>query len=244
MQCHRHSLAAGRGNNSYLASGKVCVFKVFLSVNFDLQTAIWWSCLGECSCSNSFIECIMKRMFTWKHARRKNNNAASLSSAIPWGECTLGISALPNSFPKCNQVSQSSNVIFTCPLRSWLSPSLKFFSLLVIKTFHLGWDMALKCSFPHHLRKSAPWGIPCRALLYLYVDERGGEFPEMLDILLDLQKALHGSLLQSPALSTPCLLTFWDTTMAPLSGNHFLLTGTLLNLSRSLSLFILLKYIA
>lgn len=63
----------------------------------------------------------------------EENNATSLSSGILWDECTQGISALPNSFPKCNQFIQSSNVIFLCPLRSCPSSSMKFFSLLVIK---------------------------------------------------------------------------------------------------------------
>lgn len=98
-----------------------------------------------------------------------------------------GIFALPNSLPKWNQFMQSSDVIFLFPLRSCPSSSLKFFGLLVIKTSHLGWDMALKSSFPHHLRKSAQrGGNPCRALLYLYVDEPGGKFPKMLEILLNL----------------------------------------------------------
>lgn len=141
---------------------------------------------GECSCFNSFIKCVVKFRFILKHPRCKNeclcsegNNAASLRLGIPWDECTQSISAPPNSFSKCNQFIQSSNVVSLYPLRSCPSSSLKFFSLLVIKASHLGWDLALK-------RNQRSGGNPCRALLYLYVDEPGGKFPEMLDLLLDL----------------------------------------------------------
>lgn len=160
MQCHRHSLAAGRGNNLYLASGKACVFKVFLSVNFDLQTAIWWSCLGGCSC-NCFIKCIMKRMFTLKHPGCKNkcllsegNNAASLSSGIPWDECTQGISALPDSSPNSNHFSQPSNVIFFVPLERFL----EFLSEIFQSPGDQGFSFRLGCG-PKTLLPSSPQEI-------------------------------------------------------------------------------------
>lgn len=102
-------------------------------------------------------------------------------------EHARGIFALPKSLPKCNQFIQSSNVIFlwtsmSCP-SELLSETLQ--SSSEQDSFQLC-DMALKCSFPHYLRRSAQWGNPCRALLYLYVDEPGCKFPKSLYILLNL----------------------------------------------------------
>lgn len=60
----------------------------------------------------------------------------------------------------------------------------------------------------------------------------------MLEILLNLPEG------SAWLLGFKALLTLWDTTVAVLSGNHSLFTGPLLNLSRSLSLFILPRYTA
>lgn len=250
MQCHRHSLAAGRGNNLYLASGKVCVFKVFLSVNFDLQTTIWWSCFGgEGEAAVSPLSNALWNLGLFENVLDVKTSVCGLGGIMQHlsAQESLGMSAHRASLPFPILSLSVTNLfnpqmLFSCapwgavrvPL--WNS-SVFWWWRLLIEAGIWPWNApSLITSGNQH-----SGGNPCRALLYLYVDEPGGKFPEMLDVLLDLPEG-SAWLLCSKALSTPSSLTFWETATPTLSGNHFLFTGTLLNLSRSFSLFILLKY--
>lgn len=217
---------------------------MFLSVHFDLQATIWWSCLGGAAAVTPLSNAswnlgLFKNVLNVKTSIcclggiMQHPSAQAAQESLGMG-AHRGIFALPNSLPKWNQFMQSSDVIFLFPLRSCPSSSLKFSGLLVIKTSHLGWDMALKSSFPHHLRKSAQWGEPLQSpsLFICWWAWR------------KISKNAGNTFKPSRRLCLAPVLTLWDTTVAVLSGNHSLFTGALLNLSRSLSLFILPKYTA
>jgi len=125
------------------------------------------------------------------------------------------ILALPSSFSKCNQFIQSSKVTFlwtsmSCP-SEFLSETLQSsgeqdFSFKLC-------DMALKCSFPHHFRKSAQRGEPLQSpSLFICWWAWMKISKKTVYTFKPARRLWLASALQSPALNILCSLTLCDTT--------------------------------
>lgn len=103
--------------------------------------------------------------------------------------------------------------------------------------------MALKPSFPKHLRKSPQSGKPYRAFLYSMLPSLNEISKKMIYNFILVRRLWLAPVLQGPILTTLSLLTLHDSAVVSISGKHLLFIQMLMNLFRSFLLCTLLTCI-